>query len=293
MLLYFTSRVVSCIAAFLYPGYASFKTLSQRPASEEDLERWLMYWSVLACVVGVEYLAEWLVSWIPFYYLFKTLFLLYLALPQTQGASYLYQTQLEPVLREHEPQIDAALAQLRARVFAFLQARARMLWDNVVASATGPQSAPAPESVSGSSVQTPALSASVSGPTQILGTLWRTYGPAIVAGGTALLQRQGVTPRDARVSSTGDERPQGYDVGDDPEPVPMPRMQSRTPSSESAGGLRARVASSTTIGPGGRFEEIEVPSDAEGGRANGSPTSRPSSGWFSWMSAAPTHARSD
>ena len=273
-----------------------------------------MYWSVLACVVGVEYLAEWLVSWcalrysltidaislilsfsplkrIPFYYLFKTLFLLYLALPQTQGASYLYQTQLEPVLREHEPQIDAALAQLRARVFAFLQARARMLWDNVVASATGPQSAPAPES--GSSVQTPALSASVSGPTQILGTLWRTYGPAIVAGGTALLQRQGVTPRDARVSSTGEERPQGYDVGDDPEPVLMPRMQSRTPSSESAGGLRARVASSATIGPGGRFEEVEVPSDGEGGRANDSPTSRPSSGWFSWMSAVPTHARSD
>jgi receptor expression-enhancing protein 1/2/3/4 len=171
-----------------------------------------------------------------------------------------------------------------------------MLWDNVISSATGPQSAPAPESVSGSSAQTPALSASVSGPTQILGTLWRTYGPAIVAGGTALLQ-QGVTPRDARVSSTRDERPQGYDVGDDPEPIPMPHMQSRTPSSESAGGLRGRVASSTTIGPGGRFEEIEVPSDGEGGRPDGSPTeptSRPSSGgWFGWISAAPTHAKSD
>jgi receptor expression-enhancing protein 1/2/3/4 len=170
-----------------------------------------------------------------------------------------------------------------------------MLWDNVVASASGPQSAPAPESVSGSSVQTPALSASVSGPTQILGTLWRNYGPAIVAGGTALLQRQGVTPRDARASSTGDERPQGYDVGD-PEPVLMPRMQSRTSSSESAGGLRGRIASSTNIGPGGRFEEIEVPSDAEGGRADGSPAaspSHPSSGWFNWMSAAPTHTKSD
>jgi receptor expression-enhancing protein 1/2/3/4 len=172
-----------------------------------------------------------------------------------------------------------------------------MLWDNIIASSTGPQSAPAPESVPGSSVQTPALSASVSGPTQVLGTLWRTYGPAIVAGGTALLQRQGVTTSDARASSTGDERPQGYDVRDDPEPVPMPRMQSRTSSSESAGGLRGRVASSTNIGPGGRFEEIEVPSDAEGGRADGSPvaspSSRPSSGWFSWMSAAPTHAKSD
>jgi hypothetical protein len=61
--LIFINLLYSCIAAFLYPGYASFKTLSQRPASEEDLERWLMYWSVLACVVGVEYLAEWLVSW--------------------------------------------------------------------------------------------------------------------------------------------------------------------------------------------------------------------------------------
>jgi receptor expression-enhancing protein 1/2/3/4 len=171
-----------------------------------------------------------------------------------------------------------------------------MLWDNIIASATGPQSAPAPESVPGSSVQTPALSASVSGPTQVLGTLWRTYGPAIVAGGTALLQRQGVTTSDARASSTGDERPQGYDVRDEPEPIPMPRMQSRTSSSESAGGLRGRVASSTNIGPGGRFEEIEVPSDAEGGRADGSPAaspSPPSSGWFSWMSAAPTHAKSD
>jgi receptor expression-enhancing protein 1/2/3/4 len=223
------------------------------------------------------------------------LFLLYLALPQTQGASYLYQTQLEPVLREHEPQIDAALAQLRARVFAFLQARARMLWDNIVASATGPQSTPAPESVSGGSVQAPALSASVSGPTQMLGTLWRTYGPAIVAGGTALLQRQGVAPNDAHASATGDEHIRGYDVGDGPEAVPMPRMQSRTSSSESAGGLRGRVASGTNMGPDGRFEEVEVPSDAEGERADGSPSAppRPSSGWFSWVTSAPTHAKSD
>ena len=53
----------SSVAAFLYPGYASYKTLSQRPASEEELERWLMYWSVLGCIVSVEYVTEWLVSW--------------------------------------------------------------------------------------------------------------------------------------------------------------------------------------------------------------------------------------
>jgi receptor expression-enhancing protein 1/2/3/4 len=170
-----------------------------------------------------------------------------------------------------------------------------MLWDCVVASATGPQSALAPESSSGSSVQAPALSDSVSGPTHILGSLWRTYGPAIVAGGTALLQRQGVTPSNTRVGAPATE-PRGYDVGDGPEPVPMPRMQSRTSSSESAGGLRERVASGTNISPGGRFEEIEVPSDAEGERAAASPAAaspRRSSGWLSWVTAAPTHAKSD
>ena len=224
------------------------------------------------------------------------LFLLYLALPQTQGASYLYLTQLEPTLRAHESQIDAALAQLRARVFTFLQGRARMVWDSVVASATGPQSAPAPEYPSGGSAQTPALSDSVSGPTQMLGTLWRTYGPAIVAGGTALLQRQGVTPSNTHARATAVEPAHGYDVGDGPEPVPMPRMQSRTPSSESARGLRERVASGANIGTGGRFEEIEVPSDAEGERSAGSPTDtapRRSSGWFSWVTTAPTHSKSD
>lgn len=53
----------SAVVAFLYPGYASFKTLSQRPANEADLERWLTYWCVLGCIVFAEYVAEWLVSW--------------------------------------------------------------------------------------------------------------------------------------------------------------------------------------------------------------------------------------
>jgi hypothetical protein len=53
----------SSVSAFLYPGYASYKTLAQRPASEEDIERWLMYWSVLGCIVAFEYIAEWLISW--------------------------------------------------------------------------------------------------------------------------------------------------------------------------------------------------------------------------------------
>ena len=110
----------SLVCAFLYPAYSSYKTLSKRPASETDLERWLMYWSVLGVILATEYVAEWLVRWyvgisstlnrrrrvnrtltqhsfsstsdarkfrVPFYWLIKMMFLLYLALPQTQVGS--------------------------------------------------------------------------------------------------------------------------------------------------------------------------------------------------------------
>lgn len=234
------------------------------------------------------------------------LFLLYIALPQTQGASYLYQAHLAPVLRAHESQIDAALAQLRMRVFAFLHARARMLWDYIIASATGPQpAAPSADSGAagagaGSAQQQQPLSASVSGPTQMLGTLWRTYGPAIVAGGTVLLQRQGGLPPAAPRSSSGSsagssDASRGYDV-DVVEPVPF--AESRTSSAGEASGLRGRVGSGANISPGGRFEEVEVPSDAESERAGGArPVAVPhrSSGWLGWATgaAASAHEKAD
>ncbi|TFY75452.1 hypothetical protein EWM64_g8561, partial [Hericium alpestre] len=129
MLLYLIARIISSLSAFIYPGYASFKTLSQRPASEDDLERWLMYWSVLGCIVGVEYVAEWMISWIPLYHTIKTLFLLYLALPQTAGSTYIYRAHLAPFLHAHETQIDAAMASLRTRALAFLQEKLHALWD--------------------------------------------------------------------------------------------------------------------------------------------------------------------
>ncbi|KDR77270.1 hypothetical protein GALMADRAFT_246578 [Galerina marginata CBS 339.88] len=192
MLFSFTSRIVSALAAFLYPGYASYKTLSQRPASEADLERWLMYWSVLGCIVGVEYLAEWLVSWIPLYTTFKAIFLLYLALPQTQGATYIYMVHLRPFFATHEKQIDIAIAEVRGRVYRFIQEKARALWAAMVGALApggeaGPQGLNQPANPAGQ--PPPSMNNPVGGPTQLLSSLWTSYGPGIIAGGAALLRQ--------------------------------------------------------------------------------------------------------
>ncbi|CAA7266169.1 unnamed protein product [Cyclocybe aegerita] len=187
MLFSFTSRIISALAAFLYPGYASYKTLSQRPASEAELERWLMYWSVLGCIVGVEYLAEWLVSWIPLYSTMKAIFLLYLALPQTQGATFVYQAYLRPFFETHEQQIDMAIAEIRGRAYRFLQEKFRALWAAVVGTlAPGADGTVAGQ---GPTQPPPTMNNPAGGLSQLLSSLWTSYGPGIIAGGAALLRQ--------------------------------------------------------------------------------------------------------
>jgi len=237
--------------AFLYPGYASYKTLSQRPASEEELERWLMYWSVLGCLVGVEYLAEWIVSWIPFYYTLKTIFLLYLVLPHTQGASYVYTAHLKPFFAKHEEGIDKAIAEGRRKVAGVVQGWVRRGWEGVQAGLVGAVTAGGGTGAeaAAAAAQPPTLGDPVSGPAQLVGSLWRTYGPGIVASGTAMLQSVVVAQ-------------------------PIAEEKRRRESEDEL--VRERRTS---------FEEVQVPSDVEGYEVDPKPTTRTTTttatSWFS------------
>ncbi|KAJ6481778.1 TB2/DP1, HVA22 family-domain-containing protein [Mycena sanguinolenta] len=338
MLFYLTSRLVSSVAAFLYPGYASYKTLSQRPASEEDLERWLMYWSVLGCIVGVEYVAEWAICWIPLYYPLKTLFLLYLALPQTRGSTYIYSLHLQPFFREHEVQIDSLLAQLRAYVYTFLQKQIRLLWEHIGGS-MGQQQAPLEANPAGSAPQPPEPGSGLGG---VVGSLWRSYGPGIMASGAAFLRPPAPAPArqpinlnspaafpasgsTASMFSRGspdatqsilDRRRQleaelaalNSAVPPMSMPVPMPHqgpsslsslslpIAPSAPLTPNASPSRSRNSSGADLvnrasrerkdSFGGRFEEVEVPSDGEGydmrNENGGRPTTAARTSWFGW-----------
>ncbi|QRV85033.1 TB2/DP1, HVA22 family domain-containing protein [Ceratobasidium sp. AG-Ba] len=175
MLYWVASRIVSVTGAFLYPTYASYKTLSKRPTQEADLERWLMYWSVMGCVVGVEYVAEWLIRWIPLYWEIKTVFLLYLALPQTQGATAIYNNRLQPVLKHYEPQIDASVARLRSRAYVFMREKLQELWARLLNQQPGVGQAAGP----------PTLQNPMGGPLQMASGLLQAYSPMILGAAAA------------------------------------------------------------------------------------------------------------
>lgn len=310
MFFYFTFKVISATAAFLYPGYASYKTLSQRPASEEELERWLMYWSVLGCIVSVEYVAEWLVSWLPFYYPVKTIFLLYLALPQTAGAAYLYHTHLQPFFAAHESQIDSTLAQLKGYIYSSLQRFLRAAWDHVTTTLRQmnvPAGADAPlaNQASANTGAQPSLGDPVSGPAQLVQGLWGNYGPTLLASGAALLRQAQVSATQAATANAraaratlSEDQPsvQPYDLSDSsppspagPSSVPLPRPSndSRHSSFSSSGSLRQRAES----GGKAAFEEVEVPSDMEGDGVGHVVPEKPAqarrTSWFGWGSGNP------
>jgi receptor expression-enhancing protein 1/2/3/4 len=296
----------------------------------------------------VEYVAEWIIAWcvlvfvlfpcvkvliltrIPFYYLFKTVFLLYLALPQTQGSSYLYVYHLQPFFRAHEMEIDAAIASLKTQALTYIQDLARRMWAFAMSSLSQPRAADLTEGAPvarGASMDmgaTPSLNDPISGPAQLAGNLWRSYGPTLLASGAALLHQSAAPgspfglnasaqtparPTPAR-SQTLERRRQleaelaalgspplsptalGYDTaGFSPQPTPTAEAAvSRTTSAASSADLRQRSA----LGP---FEEVEVPSDIEDEQGfvptagRDGPVLRPvgsggrRTSWFGWTGA--------
>jgi receptor expression-enhancing protein 1/2/3/4 len=242
-------------------------------------------------------------SRIPFYYAFKTLFLLYLVLPQTQGSSFIYLNYIQPFFRIHETDIDAGIASLKSRAYASIQEWARKLWGHALSSVGQQRQADltaAAALAQGAVLATaapPTINDPISGPAQLLGNLWNSYGPVMVASGAALLQAgasasaqaAAAPPAPSRLDSSfhntdatearrrqleaelnalNSGRPpaptptsppvMGYDLFGPPQPMPTADASfSRTSSNESD--LRAR-----TGGTPGRFEEVEVPSDIEG-----------------------------
>lgn len=96
--------LVTGTTGLIFPMFASYRALASNDISL--IRPWLMYWVVFATLQFAEDLFRPIVRLVPFYGLFKAGALLWLVLPQTQGAVQVYQTRLEPWLRSHNQDID-------------------------------------------------------------------------------------------------------------------------------------------------------------------------------------------
>ncbi|KAJ2488631.1 ER membrane protein DP1/Yop1 [Coemansia sp. RSA 2050] len=84
------------LTGFGYAAYASFNAI-ESPGKEDDVQ-WLTYWVVFGFCNVAEYFTGLLTYWIPFYYVFKLGFLIWLMMPSTRGAEKLYLSTIKPVV---------------------------------------------------------------------------------------------------------------------------------------------------------------------------------------------------
>jgi receptor expression-enhancing protein 5/6 len=78
-----------------------------------DRPRRLTYWVVFAFFCTIEFFTDILLYWLPFYFLLKASVILYLALPQFQGAATLYTRFLRPILLQNMGHIDSGLGKAK------------------------------------------------------------------------------------------------------------------------------------------------------------------------------------
>ncbi|ORX37915.1 TB2/DP1, HVA22 family-domain-containing protein [Kockovaella imperatae] len=133
MVLGMLARLSSNVCCFLYPAYASYKALSMTPESSPEamaqVEKWLMYWSVVGTWTAVEAAVGWTFTWLPFYSVIKAVVFIYLSSPQSGGSSWIYRTQLAPFFRDHETDIDGFLTSLKGRAGTAVSEAIQWAWN--------------------------------------------------------------------------------------------------------------------------------------------------------------------
>jgi len=127
MILYLLSHALSAWFAFFIPAYSTLKALSRQAPGDQEVLKWIKYWTVIGTFVAFQYVTEWFLCLMPFYWEVKTLFLLYLALPQTEGSTYVFNTYLHPLFIRNQADIDAFIHAMRYNSIGFFQTKLQVL----------------------------------------------------------------------------------------------------------------------------------------------------------------------
>jgi len=108
-------QLLTNLAGFVIPGYYSLEALFS--VGKADDTQWLTYWVVFAFLTVFESAVN-AVYWFPFYYTFKFIITLWLALPITGGAQIVFRSFIQPVFARYFSGAGASAANLRSKVDA-------------------------------------------------------------------------------------------------------------------------------------------------------------------------------
>uniref|UniRef100_A0A7S3JCP2 Receptor expression-enhancing protein n=1 Tax=Euplotes harpa TaxID=151035 RepID=A0A7S3JCP2_9SPIT len=100
----FGASLIANIVGVFYPAFQSFLALEKGEFTV--CKKWLTYWVVFATFSILDHFASFILVWIPFYFLFKLVFLAYLFFPITDGAGFIYENYVRVYFKKYEAHID-------------------------------------------------------------------------------------------------------------------------------------------------------------------------------------------
>jgi receptor expression-enhancing protein 5/6 len=98
-------RIITNLIGTIYPAYWTMKSIQSQ---NDDDKYWLTYWVVFAFFSLVDVFSGILMKLIPFYFILKIVFLVWLFMPNTQGCYYVYYFVIIKLFKQLEKDIDDA-----------------------------------------------------------------------------------------------------------------------------------------------------------------------------------------
>ena len=99
------SSLLCNLIGVAYPAFMSFVALESEGA--DDDKQWLTYWVVFGCFSVLDQFAGIILHLIPFYYVLKVAFLIWMFHPSSLGAMTVFNSFLLPFVKKYEKDFDA------------------------------------------------------------------------------------------------------------------------------------------------------------------------------------------
>lgn len=97
--------LITNLVGTVYPAFWTMKSIESKG---DDDKQWLTYWAVFASFTLVDMFSGFIVKFIPFYFLLKIIFLIWLFMPNSRGATIVYHLLVVRVFKSFENDIDNA-----------------------------------------------------------------------------------------------------------------------------------------------------------------------------------------
>lgn len=109
------------LIGFVYPAYFSIKAIESN--NKDDDTQWLTYWVVYGLFSIGEFFSDIFLSWFPFYYAGKCLFLIWCMAPvKWNGSEMLYRRVIRPFFLKHQAAMDNVVSDLSAKAKSMTEA---------------------------------------------------------------------------------------------------------------------------------------------------------------------------